>query len=772
MIEAFTQVRKQVLELCDQQKFSTARLFLIGSGCQVDTHTSLWEYVARRSDVHGNSAVARTIRKELWDANVGSSDLALREADAALEKEEFEAAEFILETTFGGDPENHEALRRFAMLYYRQAERVAEGARLHTDRGRALKLAANFSFKEPADATVLVDLLRYSGEFALALEKNAIARQQFGDHVKFISREARICEQMYDLARAVELWEEVAEKSEGMRGAALLKLCLLYQRLERGNDLMVARARLAIADVSVADRLRLALSAGQAGMAHALSEYVGLGGPGSDKMPAAVSVSFTEQLLDSGEIGLAVWLRRQRVPVGDRVKRVLDAIGFSIGGSRELPDTVPEAITIKSPDFMLPLEKTLKLRPKPRGWPGVGRDPKRILLVNVTLGIGGAERQFVELARALLENGVRKDQLHVAVFSLNVDRGHAHFLPDLEALGIQIHQLAERSVLNPHLTLHELNMIEVLPKNLRDDVRLLLPLVNELQPDVLHGWQDRSSAVCSVVGTAASVNRIVLSARNMSPVTRRDKELVLNEALFREMISKDNVMVSANSRLAAEDYAKWLGCNQDRIDVIPNAVDMSRYPVLPKDPIAPEPVGPLRIGGVRLAINKRPLLWLRTIHALRHEQGIDLQPFLFGSGPLAREVEIEAEKLGLTDLVLRSGVVDPMALYGDLDVLLLMSQVEGLPNVLLEAQAMGKPVIACDVGGTREAVKRAGKGAGLILDAQVTPSEAAAQIAGWLPNARSTPPYLIQRHIRNVFDPKLLAFRTLESYRGHKGAKI
>ena len=149
-----------------------------------------------------------------------------------------------------------------------------------------------------------------------------------------------------------------------------------------------------------------------------------------------------------------------------------------------------------------------------------------------------------------------------------------------------------------------------------------------------------------------------------------------------------------------------------------------------------------------------------------------MQPFLFGSGPLAREVEIEAEKLGLSDLILRSGVVDPMALYGDLDVLLLMSQVEGLPNVLLEAQAMGKPVIACDVGGVREAVKRAGKGAGLILDAQATPSEAAAQIAAWLPSARSAPPYLIQRHISNTFAPKLLALRTLESYRGHRGAKI
>jgi glycosyltransferase involved in cell wall biosynthesis len=42
--------------------------------------------------------------------------------------------------------------------------------------------------------------------------------------------------------------------------------------------------------------------------------------------------------------------------------------------------------------------------------------------------------------------------------------------------------------------------------------------------------------------------------------------------------------------------------------------------------------------------------------------------------------------------------------YAALDVLLLTSSVEGLPNVLIEAQAAGRPVVATDVGGTREAI--------------------------------------------------------------------
>ena len=98
MIEAFAQVRQQVVELCDQRRFSTARLFLIGAGCPVETHTSIWEYIARRSKADGNHSVARKVRREIWDAGVASSGLALDEASDALDRHDYEAAEYIIET--------------------------------------------------------------------------------------------------------------------------------------------------------------------------------------------------------------------------------------------------------------------------------------------------------------------------------------------------------------------------------------------------------------------------------------------------------------------------------------------------------------------------------------------------------------------------------------------------------------------------------------------------------------------------------------------------
>jgi glycosyltransferase involved in cell wall biosynthesis len=48
---------------------------------------------------------------------------------------------------------------------------------------------------------------------------------------------------------------------------------------------------------------------------------------------------------------------------------------------------------------------------------------------------------------------------------------------------------------------------------------------------------------------------------------------------------------------------------------------------------------------------------------------------------------------------------DIAVLIGAADAMLLCSRVEGLPNVLVEAQALGCPVVATDAGGTRETMQ-------------------------------------------------------------------
>lgn len=74
-------------------------------------------------------------------------------------------------------------------------------------------------------------------------------------------------------------------------------------------------------------------------------------------------------------------------------------------------------------------------------------------------------------------------------------------------------------------------------------------------------------------------------------------------------------------------------------------------------------------------------------------------------GAYRSELEAETERLGVSDRVVFAGYrAGASAELAEVDALALPSHVEGLPVVVLEAMAHGKPVIATPVGGTAELV--------------------------------------------------------------------
>ncbi|WP_058316497.1 glycosyltransferase [Cognatishimia activa] len=699
--------------------------------------------------------------------------MAILDADYLTERSALDEAEFVLIATFGSETQLPDVRRRLAKIYLKKAVLASEGTRVRLDRSKTIQLAEAMDIQTPDDAKVVVDLLRFSEEFARALKVTKEACQLFPQDIFLKSRHARILEMVHDLSAAALVWESLILESDRLLGEALLRLENIYTRLERADDLERIRTQIVLANISLVERLRFALQSNQLGVAYALAEHVGFNPSASSELSKEDQQKFCDALLDHGEIGLVVWLRRRRISLSSRARQLLDDLDFTVSGRRALPDNVHEAREIRSPNFLLPLEDTLRMPPKPKGWPAPGVDPNLVLLVTSTLGIGGAERQFVETARALIQNGLDKEKLHIGVFSLAEDRGHAHFLSELEGLGISIHPLSHRTEHSATLPSQVKLLLDALPSSLRYDCIPLWHLVNTLKPNVLHGWQDRSAAACGIVGTAQSVERVILSFRNMSPLTRKSARLSEYRGLYRSLADKSNVTFTTNSIRASQDYESWLSLERERITTIYNAFDTSHLSDLfvpqggAKCPI-PAKGKKLRIGGVfRLAINKRPLLWLQTLASLRDEHGMNFEPVLFGSGPLESEVKAEASRLGLDDLKIHQGVINVEELYGGLDILLLMSSVEGLPNVVLEAQAMGKPVACCDVGGSSEALKSAGKGAGLLLPADVTADVAAARLKDWIVELNDVPPALLRRFVEQKFSRHKLGRATYSAYLGH-----
>lgn len=86
---------------------------------------------------------------------------------------------------------------------------------------------------------------------------------------------------------------------------------------------------------------------------------------------------------------------------------------------------------------------------------------------------------------------------------------------------------------------------------------------------------------------------------------------------------------------------------------------------------------------------------------------------LVGDGPLRREIEATVERLGLGAAVTLLGALseaDTLARIAAADILVLPSFMEGLPLVLMEAMALGKPVVASGVAGIPELVRHGESG--------------------------------------------------------------
>ena len=111
---------------------------------------------------------------------------------------------------------------------------------------------------------------------------------------------------------------------------------------------------------------------------------------------------------------------------------------------------------------------------------------------------------------------------------------------------------------------------------------------------------------------------------------------------------------------------------------------------------------PLVIGVFRLSEEKQPLVFIEIARLLR-EQIPEARFAIAGDGPMFAEVAQAAARLGSTVTMLGARH-DVPALLACADASMLCSRLEGNPNVLIESQALGCPVVATRAGGAVDAV--------------------------------------------------------------------
>jgi glycosyltransferase involved in cell wall biosynthesis len=180
---------------------------------------------------------------------------------------------------------------------------------------------------------------------------------------------------------------------------------------------------------------------------------------------------------------------------------------------------------------------------------------------------------------------------------------------------------------------------------------------------------------------------------------RRGTEAALGEA---------SAVIAVSGYLADELRAS--GLRLPPVHVANMGVDLRRFRPVPRAEARAALGLPSRaplvlaVGG--LTARKDPLTLLQAFARVRAARP-DALLALVGDGPLAAAVRAGAARLGLADAVAMTGALpheDLPAWFAACDLLSLVSRVEPLGVVALEAMGSGRPVVATTVGGTPEVV--------------------------------------------------------------------
>jgi len=220
-------------------------------------------------------------------------------------------------------------------------------------------------------------------------------------------------------------------------------------------------------------------------------------------------------------------------------------------------------------------------------------------------------------------------------------------------------------------------------------LRALRAALDEDRIDIVHAWLFVANAYAWL---ATAGRPLVTSARNCK---RQGRVL---DALNRRAFAASAAIV-VNSRLVGDYIARVYGAPRRRLRVVLNGIDLERFSTK-TTPLAT--AAPTIVGIGRLVAQKNPALFVAAAAALRRHVAAARFRWI-GSGPLRAQVARQIEAAGLGDCcVLEGERGDVEAALREADLLWLTSDWEGLPNVVMEAMATGVPVVATDVGGTRE----------------------------------------------------------------------
>lgn len=296
---------------------------------------------------------------------------------------------------------------------------------------------------------------------------------------------------------------------------------------------------------------------------------------------------------------------------------------------------------------------------------------ERILMVLPDLERGGGQRVLLQLAESFVAVG---REVHVVAL-LGGGPLRSEF-PNVAVL----HELVHAGIRVRGFTLAR----HAFPE--------LVSLMRTIKPD-------------AVLSTMTGTNLLSVLARKRAHVRTRtalreasslaNVRSVLKRQAMRWLYRRADVLIAVSSGVATD--LRNLGLPDDRIRVIHNPVDRERLRYLADTGSALQEVGsaPYVIALGRLTEAKDYPTLLRAYATSKLRQNHRL--VIVGEGEQRAKLESLIDELSLTGHVLLPGAMNnPYRVLVDAALYVLSSRWEGYPNALLEALALGVPVVATD----------------------------------------------------------------------------
>ena len=271
-------------------------------------------------------------------------------------------------------------------------------------------------------------------------------------------------------------------------------------------------------------------------------------------------------------------------------------------------------------------------------------------------------------------------------------------------------------------------------QNIVRHARAVRAVARQCQPDLTFGWLHHGSMFVRMAKWLGMPGKTAGCVLGPIHTWYCNRGMVPNrsERFFFCAISRWlDVLVTPSNGVREELIAHFHG-NPKRIRAIYNGIDLQRAQRrAAADDVAVPPKTRLRmVSAGRLGPDKGFEILLEALARLVPQ--FDCELMLLGEGELRGQLEARARELGVAERLLLPGHVNnPFPYYASADVFAFASRFEGFGNVLVEAMALGLPMVstACPYG-SREIFAKAGSGLLTEVDNVDSTTQALARVLG------------------------------------------